>query len=363
MKDAIEVINILEDAGYESYIVGGAVRDLMLKIIPDDFDITTEALPKQIEDLFGKEIVEIGPFLVTNLTYNGKVLQLTTFRKDGKYSKNRTPVSYKAVKRVKKDLRRRDFTINTILMDRNRELIDIFHGAKDLDAKIIKTVQNPRKTFQTDALRILRAIRFATIYDFEFEEKTEKAIKDKACLVKKLSPFRKREELFKIFLKGDITKAVYLLKKYKLDQCLEINNLKPFVKVDSEIGLFAQLDINLDDWDFTKEQRKKIIALKNLLIKEKLDIFDLINNGFDIFSLAVIIKGEPADQVMKQYQKLTTRSIDDLDVTSKQISDIFDGKSDNMISDIKENVFKEVVRGNVENEFKKIRKYIITSYK
>ena len=362
MKEAMEILRKINKAGYESYIVGGAARDLLLKINTVDFDITTKALPKELIKVFEGYKVVLGDFLSVTLTYNKKEYIITTFRKEGKYLRNRTPITFKPVRRVKKDLKRRDFTINTLLINHKGKLVDYYHGKEDIDAKIIKTVSKPMKTFQIDALRILRAIRFAATLEFDFDSKTEAALIKKAHLVKKLSAFRRKSELLKILSAKDLKRSISLLKKYKIDQYLEIKKLEDLTYVPEMIGIFSQLDINLEDWGFAKSEKKDIIALRRLLAND-LDIFSLLTSNFNLFSLAVSIKGEPADQIMKQYQNLSTKKPEDLDITSTQIKIILGEKDKDLITTVREEIFKNIIKGNLENEFQEIKKYIIKMYK
>ena len=184
LDKAIKVLQILEENGYESYIVGGYVRDKLLGIESNDIDICTSATPKEIKNIFKSS--SSPNYGSVNITYKNTNFDITTFRHETKYLNNRIPIKLKYIKNVKKDLLRRDFTINTICIDSKGEILDMLNIKDDLDNKIIKTVGNPKFKLKEDALRILRAIRFATILDFNIEEKTKHYIKINAPLLKKI---------------------------------------------------------------------------------------------------------------------------------------------------------------------------------
>ena len=211
------ILNSLKKNGYEAYIVGGSVRDCKIgMIIPKDYDITTNALPEEIIRLFDKTVptgIEHGTITVM---INGDGYEVTTYRIDGEYLDNRRPVGVTFVLNLKEDLARRDFTINALAFNEEHGLIDYFNGTEDLENKIIRAVGEPNKRFQEDALRMLRAIRFAARLDFEIEEKTLEAIKANSHLILNVSKERIRDELCKMLVSNRTTKALRTLKETKL---------------------------------------------------------------------------------------------------------------------------------------------------
>ena len=166
-KQALKVLSILEENGYKAYIVGGYVRDKLLGIESNDIDICTSATPKEIKEIFKSS--SSPNYGSVNITYKNINFDITTFRREIKYLDNRIPIKLKYIKTIKKDLLRRDFTVNTICMDSKGNILDMLNIMDDLDNKIIKTVGNPRYKLKEDALRILRAIRFATTLNFTIE--------------------------------------------------------------------------------------------------------------------------------------------------------------------------------------------------
>lgn len=194
----------LEQAGYEAYLVGGCVRDAYMGIAPQDYDITTSALPEQTKAVFRNErVIETGLAhgTLTVLTDCGPV-EITTYRQDGDYSDHRHPDAVYFTRSLKEDLARRDFTMNAMAMDRRQNLVDLFGGRADIDAKIVRCVGEAERRFEEDALRILRALRFAARLGFSLEGQTQAAMQSKKDLLKEVAA----ERIFAEFcglLKGD----------------------------------------------------------------------------------------------------------------------------------------------------------------
>ncbi len=180
LPSAVELaLSMLEDSGYEAYVVGGAVRDAMLGRGVHDYDITTSASPSQIREVFEDfhTILTGEKHGTVTVISDGMPLEITTYRVDGDYTDGRRPDSVEFTKNIREDLARRDFTVNAMAYSPRRGFCDPFEGAKDLDNKIIRAVGEPTKRFTEDSLRILRAFRFAARLGFEIEEKTLTAAK------------------------------------------------------------------------------------------------------------------------------------------------------------------------------------------
>ncbi|MBQ3932232.1 MAG: CCA tRNA nucleotidyltransferase [Lachnospiraceae bacterium] len=194
------IINTLEKNGYEAYAVGGCVRDAIIGKEPNDWDITTNATPMQVKKLF-KHTIDTGIQHGTVTIMIDKVgYEVTTYRIDGKYADGRHPDKVEFTVSLKEDLKRRDFTINAMAYNDTKGIIDLFGGIEDLKEGIVKCVGNPYNRFDEDALRILRAFRFAAVLNFEVEEKTKKAAGDLAENLNKISKERIRTELDKLIM-------------------------------------------------------------------------------------------------------------------------------------------------------------------
>ena len=200
-----DTLNKFEDNNYEIYIVGGAVRDLILGKIVYDWDFTTNATPEKILELFPEGFYD-NKFGTVGVSYSPdeNPFEITTFRKEFGYSDSRRPDKIEWGKTLKQDLSRRDFTVNAMALKQIKEkeneyqLIDEFKGQKDLEAKVIRAVGNPNERFSEDALRMMRAIRIASELNFSIEEETLEAIKKNANLINRIAKERIKEELFKI---------------------------------------------------------------------------------------------------------------------------------------------------------------------
>lgn len=210
--ELMDLFNIL-NSSYESYFVGGAVRDMILGYSINDYDITTLATPDEIrETIHMYKTIDIGGSLGTVLarTENFSV-DITPFRIEGEYKNYRKPEEVIFSKDVRDDIKRRDFTINAILY--NGEFIDYVGGIEDLKNKIIRAIGDPEERIREDALRILRAVRFASKYDFEIEDGLKSAIISNVSLLKNISYERIRDEFVKILLDKNVKLGINLLKE------------------------------------------------------------------------------------------------------------------------------------------------------
>ena len=193
-----QIIRELNQHGYEAYIVGGCVRDMLLGREPGDWDITTSALPGQVKEIFRRTIdtgIQHGTVTVMK---GDTVYEVTTFRVDGEYRDGRHPDSVSFTPSLTEDLKRRDFTINAMACNGSAEIVDEFGGQEDLKRRVIRCVGRPMDRFTEDALRILRAVRFSAQLDFAIEEETWKAIRVIAPNLAKVSKERIQVELTKL---------------------------------------------------------------------------------------------------------------------------------------------------------------------
>lgn len=212
------ILKALQDAGFEAYIVGGCVRDFLMGVAPNDWDITTNAKPEEIQKIFPDNFYENNFLTVTVKTKSEKIpeVEITTYRLEAKYSDKRHPDEVKYAKKLEDDLSRRDFTVNSIAMDVDKNITDLFDGQTDLKNKIIRTVGNPEERFGEDALRMLRAVRFATTLYFKIEEKTAEAIKKNSLWIEAISRERVRDELIKIIMSPRASEGIELLREFGL---------------------------------------------------------------------------------------------------------------------------------------------------
>lgn len=196
------IIDNLKKSGFDAYAVGGCIRDSIMGVVPKDWDICTSALPEQTKRVFqGYHIIDTGiKHGTVTIVIDKEMYEVTTFRIDGNYKDNRRPESVTFVNAIKEDLARRDFTVNALAYNYDSGLIDYFGGLEDIKNKKIKCVGSADKRFNEDALRILRAIRFSAVYNFDVEEETSKSIHKNAYLMSNISRERINAELNKILL-------------------------------------------------------------------------------------------------------------------------------------------------------------------
>lgn len=206
------ILDLLIDNGYSAYLVGGCVRDRLMNRPCGDIDITTSAKPYEVEQIFTENKIK---FIETGLKHgtvtaviDGEAYEVTTFRIDGAYSDNRHPENVEFVDEVSLDLARRDFTINAIAYNDSTGIVDPFYGKRDIENKIIRAVGDADKRFREDALRIMRALRFASVLDFDIEDNTKTAIFNNKALLKNIASERLFSELKKLLLGDNVEKIL-----------------------------------------------------------------------------------------------------------------------------------------------------------
>ena len=227
------ILERLEQAGFAAYVVGGCVRDSLLGKVPHDWDVCTSARPEQVQDCFRDfRVLETGIRHGTVTVLAGQEpYEITTFRVESAYSDSRHPDSVTFVRRVEDDLARRDFTVNAMAYSPSRGLVDLFDGQGDLRRKRIRCVGEADLRFQEDALRILRALRFASTYGFCVEEETARSVHQNRGLLGKIAPERIRVELEKLL---DGVGAEQILRKYADVICTVIPELAPLLDFDQK---------------------------------------------------------------------------------------------------------------------------------
>ncbi len=213
-QDVKNVMDILTQNGHKAYVVGGCVRDSIMNREPNDWDVTTDASPERIKELFASfRTVDTGIQHGTILIVSGKTpVETTTFRIDGEYTDNRHPDSVIFTQNVEDDLARRDFTINAMAYNETDGLIDPFGGINDIENKIIRCVGDPDKRFNEDALRIMRAIRFASVLGFSIEKATSESLIKNETQLASIAVERISNELIKLLCGENV---FYVLSEYR----------------------------------------------------------------------------------------------------------------------------------------------------
>lgn len=357
---ALEVLNILFDKGYLAYIVGGYPRDMVLGIKSNDIDICTNATPKEIIDIFDTENISDTNYGSVRVIYKNYHFDVTTFRKEIKYENNRKPVKVKYINDLKKDLLRRDFTINTMCIDKDGNLIDMLGAREDIDKKVIKTVGNPRYRIKEDSLRILRAIRFASVLDFEIDSKTFNYIKKYGYLLKSLSYSRKKEELNKIFASVNKEKARWMIIDSGIDKYLGINNLSEIVLCDDIIGIWSQLEVD-EEYPFSKVEKEMIKNIRRMNMEE-FNEYTVYKYGLYVSSVVGSIKGISYKDINDIYHDLVITSRRDIDIKAMDIANALNSKPGKYISDIFNEIEYLIVMKKIKNNKEDIIRYIKKHY-
>ena len=350
--DVKRIINLLEKASHNAYAVGGCVRDSLMGREVNDYDITTSALPEQVEMVLTGDSIK---YIETGLKHgtvtaviNHIPYEITTFRCDGEYRDNRRPESVCFVSDIKEDLSRRDFTVNAIAYNEKEGFVDLFGGREDIENKIIRTVGDADKRFNEDALRIMRALRFASQLGFTIEEQTEKAIFRNKELLRNIAVERIFKELQKIILGencdevigkyidvirivipeitanqiGELPKKDYLRFAVLLNGSDKKDEVLNFLKVSNEfaknvktIAEYYDCEINNDRLQLKKllgvmgetllfdllelKNNEKAVQIVREIIEnnEPYKISDLAINGYDLMELG--FKGKEISQMLE----------------------------------------------------------------
>lgn len=272
-KEVSEICATLAKAGFEAYLVGGCVRDMLLGRNPKDWDVATNAKPKEIQKLFDDTVYE-NDFGTVGVKTNSedpklKVVEVTTYRIEGAYTDKRHPDEVKFAKTIEEDLSRRDFTVNALALGIKgaiEEVIDPYGGKDDIKGKMIRTVGKPEERFSEDALRLMRAVRFAVELDFATEPKTRRAIEKLSNELEVIAKERIRDELTKILMTPNAAKGIILLEELGL-----LKHVLPELREGLGVGqnkhhIYGVFEHNIRALDYTaKENCSLEVRMASLL--------------------------------------------------------------------------------------------------
>lgn len=269
---AQKCIDTITQNGFSAYFVGGCVRDGLLGRACDDIDIATSALPNEIISLFERTVPTGLKHGTVTVLIDDHPIEVTTFRRESGYNDSRHPDSVSFVSNIQEDLSRRDFTINALAATSSGEIVDLFGGLKDLEKGIIRAVGDPETRFTEDALRIVRAFRFACVLGFEIEEKTKKAALKSSERIEKISGERVLKELYKAASYGNLLPLCELISSGALE-CFGISNVKLedacFNRLSSlELSPSSKLALLILMCDFDIDLIKNSLKADNHLVKK-----------------------------------------------------------------------------------------------
>ena len=278
--DVADLIRILESAGFPAYAVGGCVRDTLMGRTPHDWDLCTAALPEEMLSLFsGEQVAETGLKHGTLTVIRNHIpYEITTFRTDGSYTDHRHPDSVSFVREIREDLSRRDFTVNAMAYSPASGLVDLFGGRADLRGRIIRCVGDPDARFGEDALRILRALRFAAVFDFFLDPDTDRAVHARREDLRRVAAERIRTELMKLLC---APAAGRILRAYPDVLAVIIPELAPMIGYDQR-----NHHHHFDLWEHTVQ------ALENVPPEEDLRLAMLLHDTGKPGACTLDSKGE-----------------------------------------------------------------------
>lgn len=352
-KTVKKILSKIEKNGFEAYIVGGYVRDLFLKKTTYDIDICTNALPKDLKKIFpNSSVTQYGNVFFKVKKYD---IEITTYRKEFDYC-NRRPKKIEYINNLIDDLNRRDFTINALCMNQKGIMIDLIDGYNDLQNKVIRVIGDPLVKLREDPLRILRAIRFATVLNFSLEDSLVDAIHKTNKEILMLSKTRVKEELDKILISENAINGLKLLNEFKILNLLGIS-YKKIVKVYDLIGMWSQLELK-GDFPFTKGDRNNIIKIKRIIEKGIIDKTILFNNGLYLSNVAGSILGVDNITINKLYKSMPIYSLNDLAVSALDIKKFLKIEDGPKIGEIIEALAVKVLNDDLKNNKKCIYNYL-----
>ncbi len=358
LEKGIKLINLITEYGYEAYIVGGAIRDHLLGLDVNDVDITSTMPMDEVKKHF--DVVDNGSkYLSLTINFLDSSFEITNFRKELLYINHRHPkVEYTL--NLDDDLNRRDFTINALLLDKNNNIIDKFDGLKDLKEKRIKTIGNPNKRFNDDALRILRGLYLYAKLDFEFDNETNKAIISSKELLKELS----NERLYEYFLK---------LVRVKNDKLLNyINNndlfcfIKPYEKwLNVSKNDYSEYELVLAYFQkykeyppqINKDEKKRIVAYQDIIDNnfDKMVLYKYYKNKDELLFIFKFM-GYDELKINNLFDSLIIKNDKELALTKKEISDLISPENRSIVIN---NVIKEILNNNLNNNKEEIKEYVL----
>mgnify|MGYP002551785297 FL=1 len=356
LETALKILNIIKDNSYEAYIVGGFVRDYVMGIKSNDVDITTNARPKDLIKIFPNANIDNEMYGSITIYLNNIRFEITTYRDDGNYLDNRHPDTINYVDDLKIDLKRRDFTINTICMDNEGNIVDLFSSRRDINEKIIKTVINPLESFKIDSFRILRAIRFATTLDFELDKEVKEAIIQSRYLLKDLSINRKKEELDKIFSSPNVDRGVMLIKELGLGDVLYLDNIDKIKPCSQVIGIWTMLAVD-DIYPFTRNELNLMRNIRGSIKNNPLLFTSLYYYDLYPCTVAGEIIGISKKEIMDNYIDMPIHKRSDIVIDSYNLINYLNIEDGPIISKLWKKLEKGILNQQVNNDKEELLKF------
>ncbi len=294
----LNILNKLSNNGFEAYIVGGFVRDSLLNIETNDIDICTSAKLDDLTELF-KDAEVFSDYWAIKLKYEKYTININTYRKELSYYKNK-PVKIEFALSLEEDLKRRDFTINSLCFDKNFNLIDIFNSKKDLDNKLIRVIGNTKERLDEDKTRILRAIRLSCLLNLTLDDEIIDYIKNNRNLLKFINANKYKEELDKIIIGNKFDKLLSFIRNNDLNDIFKFDDI---VIINSIEGIYSQLNMP-SNYPFTRKEKKLINEFKKIISLKELTDKDILKLGLNDSLIVGKIIGLNKGKIEKRYETL-----------------------------------------------------------
>lgn len=358
---ALKVLNEISSHGFKAYIVGGFVRDYLLGNTTNDVDICTDATPKDIKEIFDNITLPRMDYGAVRLDIKKHRFDIMTFRKEISYYNNRKPMEVEYITDLFEDLKRRDFKMNTLCMDKDGNIIDLLDGKKDIENRVINTVGDSISRFVEDPLRILRAIRFYTTLDFSLSEEVRSAIKRTKRELSRLSYQRKKDELDKIFCHANVKKGIDIIVELGLDKELELDFSHCVYNTDL-IGIWSSIDV-YGNYPFSKNEKDLIEKIREVKNLNNLDNKVLFKYGLYVNIIAGSLNGTDRKMIANKYENLPIKTRDEVNITSNQIIGLLEIEPSKKLKEIYEDLINNILCGKVLNTYENIANYLISKYK
>lgn len=360
-KSINEILELIEANGFEAYIVGGFVRDNILGIDTKDVDICTNAKIIDLMPILEKYNPTSGSYGSIKFSYNNYKIDITTYRKDIRYNGQRNNLEIEYVDNLLDDLKRRDFTCNTICMNKNGDIIDLLDGQTDIQNKIVRCVGDIETKLIEDPLRILRAIRLATCLNFKIEPTLYEGIKKYRSSITNLSTTRIKEELNKILVNKNYYRGLDFFKRLGMNELLGLKYDK-ITYVPDICGMYSQFEF-LKEFPFTKKEHENIKNIQKIVKYGKIDNDILFTYGLYISLVAGALLGYSKEQITELDQKMSIKTIKDIQISSAEICSILGIEPSKAIGEVYSVLKSMILNDELENSNQAIREHLQTKGK
>jgi len=360
-KVIYQVLDKIESYCYKAYLVGGYVRDFILGKNSYDVDICTNARPKELCEIFNEYDLSTTDYGTIVFHFDQYKFEITTFRKEISYKDHRKPDRIEYIDDLYEDLKRRDFKMNAVCMDKQEVVIDPFDGVSDIKHHLVCSIDDANEKLEEDILRLLRAIRFATTLNFQIDSALEKAIFEKKHLLSFLSYERKKEELNKIFFSENKAYGVSLLQHFDLGSDLELDHLENVLKTNDLIGMWALIQTN-EGYPFSKNEKELMKKIRLLMNEDFTNPYVLYQYGSYPIGIVCDLKGISKRKWIHRYDKLPIKSRSEIALRGDEVCNLIHCWDGTYLKQVFDDLEEKILFHKLKNDPKKIREYLLKHY-